>query len=76
MKWRIFHGGTERTHRNNRGGLNMDKRTEEVLQKELEESIKKLCELKLLECIAIGHSIEDLTGESGRWCTEETYRRL
>ena len=36
----------------------------------------KLCELGYLECIAIGHSLEDLRGESGRWCTEETFRRI
>jgi hypothetical protein len=86
----------------------MDKRTQEILQNELDKSIEKvskypkgfeftinytqlpskakengmrllmdkLCELGYLESIAIGHSLKDLRGESGRWCTEETFRRI
>ena len=38
--------------------------------------LDKAKENGLIESIAIGHSMEDLTGESGRFCTEETFRRL
>lgn len=86
----------------------MDVRTQKILQKELEKSIKKvskypkgfeftvnyaqlpskgkenamhwlmdkLCELGYLECIAVGHSLADIRGESGRWCTDETFRKI
>lgn len=33
-------------------------------------------ELGLIRCISIGHSFEDLRGESGRFCSEETYKRI
>ena len=37
---------------------------------------KKAEELGLIRCIAIGHSFEDLRGESGRFCSEETFKRI
>ena len=38
--------------------------------------LDKACKMGLIECVAIGHSLADLRGESGRFCTEKTYRRI
>ena len=37
---------------------------------------KKAEDLGLIRSISIGHSLEDLRGESGRWCSEETFERI
>ena len=37
---------------------------------------KKAEELGLIRSIAIHHSFEDLLGESGRFCSEETFIRI
>lgn len=37
---------------------------------------RKAQELGLIKVISIGHSLEDLRGESGRWCSEETWKRI
>ncbi|ADL36093.1 hypothetical protein bpr_II155 (plasmid) [Butyrivibrio proteoclasticus B316] len=42
----------------------------------LELVLNKARELKYIKSIAIGHSMADLTGESGRFCSEETFKRL
>ena len=33
-------------------------------------------ELGLIKCISIGHSLADLRGESGRFCSEKTFVRI
>ena len=37
---------------------------------------KKAEDLGLIRSISIGHSFEDLRGESGRFCSEETFKRI
>lgn len=37
---------------------------------------KKAEELKLIRSISIGLSFEDVCGESGRFCSEETWKRI
>lgn len=38
--------------------------------------LNKAKEIGLITSIAIGHTLEDLRGESGLFCSEETFRRL
>lgn len=38
--------------------------------------VRKAEELGLIKCISIGHSLEDLRGETGRFCSEMTFVRL
>jgi hypothetical protein len=38
--------------------------------------LKKAKDMGLIECIATGLTIEDITGKSGRPFNEETFRRL
>ena len=38
--------------------------------------LRKAKELGYIKSIAIGHSLEDLRGKSGRFCSEETFVRL
>lgn len=37
---------------------------------------KKAKDLGLIESISVGISLEDARGESGRFCSEETFRRI
>ena len=38
--------------------------------------LRKAEELGLIEHISVGLSFEDIRGESGRWCSEETWKRI
>lgn len=38
--------------------------------------VKKAEKLKLIKSVSIGLSFEDVRGESGRFCSEETFRRI
>lgn len=38
--------------------------------------IRKANELGLIDLVSTGISLEDLRGESGRFCSEETWKRI